>query len=95
MPVRKKPGHYFSRENEWDKIGRYITDEGDVSQIVYISGDGGVGKTAFLTLLYDEYSDQDEPYIIINPVDFDDLTLRMPDNFIFYIDPEQQDIGDE
>ncbi|MBN2145922.1 MAG: hypothetical protein JW726_00985 [Anaerolineales bacterium] len=77
----RKPGSYFGRDNEWN----YISESLGAPQgryLVYISGAGGVGKTAFLDALANGYAQSPEKCLVLRAIDFDDLTLRLPVNFL-------------
>lgn len=81
MSGLRKPSTYVGRENEW----RYITERMKVGRgrhLMYIYGPGGVGKTAFLNLVAEGYSQGQANCAVIDAIDFDDLTLRLPINFL-------------
>lgn len=82
MPVANKPTKYFGRDDEWEYIGECIGATDDSRHIIYIFGPGGVGKTALLDLIFETYSNKSDSYIVLDAVDFDDLTLRLPVNFM-------------
>jgi len=83
MPTLDSPSNYFGRDTEWSYISQRITSTDGSRHIVYISGRGGVGKTALLDLIFEVYAlDQNSAYTVLNAIDFDDLTLRLPINFM-------------
>jgi len=84
MPTIAKPAGYFGRGAEWRHIGECITATDNSRHVIYVSGPGGAGKTALLDLTFEVYSrqSQDGFYLVVDVIDFDDLTLRLPVNFM-------------
>ena len=81
MSTVQKPERYLGRDEEWQSVTRSIQTRDSSSHLFYIAGPGGVGKTAFFDLLYEVYR-VDKATLVLDPIDFDDLTLRLPDNLM-------------
>jgi len=81
MTESKKHQLYFGRETEKEYIRHCITDPEANRYLIYLCGAGGVGKTAFMDLISNLYGDNPAT-LVLDTVDFDDLTLRMPTNFM-------------
>jgi len=80
--AERRINDYFGRDLEREYIGEQITAEDGSRHVIYISGPGGVGKTALLDLTREIYADRDGSYVVVEPIDFDDLTLRLPVNLM-------------
>jgi tetratricopeptide (TPR) repeat protein len=73
---------YLGRDTELDYMDECIRASDNSRHIVYVSGPGGVGKTALLDQILDSYPGPDVGDVALAAVDFDDLTLRLPGNFM-------------
>jgi len=74
--------HYLGRDTELRYIHDCIEATDGSRHLVYVSGPGGVGKTALLDQILQSYPSPDAPDVVLAAVDFDDLTLRLPGNFM-------------
>ena len=77
-----KPDGYFGRDDEWKYLDKHITATDRSRHLVYVYGAGGVGKTALIDLVSQAYSGRSADLIVLDTIDFDDLTLRLPVNFM-------------
>jgi tetratricopeptide (TPR) repeat protein len=75
--------YYLGRETEQQHIDACIKASDDSRHLIYVFGPGGVGKTALFDQILQRYPpQQDETNAVLASVDFDDLTLRLPRNFM-------------
>jgi tetratricopeptide (TPR) repeat protein len=77
-----KKDDYLGRKTERGYIDECITALDSSRHLIYVSGPGGAGKTALLDQILQSYPRPDAPNIVLAAVDFDDLTLRLPGNFM-------------
>lgn len=77
---------FIGRTDELNQIKNWISDW-NVPQIVWINGDGGIGKTRLLKEIYYRFAttDRDRRLLILPIFDFDDRTLQIPENLEFEI----------
>ena len=74
--------YYLGRTDERGYIDECVRAMDDSCHLIYIYGQGGVGKTALLDQIVESYSDPSVPGVVLADIDFDDLTLRLPTNFM-------------
>ncbi len=74
--------YYLGRAHERSYIDGCIRATDDSCHLIYIYGQGGVGKTALLDQIVETYSHPNAPGVALADIDFDDLTLRLPTNFM-------------
>ena len=75
-----KPIEFINRDIEKDVIASIIASP--KSRLLYIQGEGGVGKTRLLAEIPTILEDRSIPAICIEAIDFDDLSFQFTDNLI-------------
>ena len=74
--------YYLGRTGERGYIDDKVRATDDSCHLIYIYGQGGVGKTALLDQIVESYPNESVPNAVLAEIDFDDLTLRLPTNFM-------------
>jgi tetratricopeptide (TPR) repeat protein len=79
---KSQKDHYLGRDSEIKYIRDCTEATDDSRHVIYVSGPGGVGKTALLDQILQSSPSPDAGDVVLAAVDFDDLTLRLPVNFM-------------
>lgn len=74
---------FINRQKELDIIKNSILSP--ETYLIYIQGDGGIGKTRLLHEIPAFLQRQNIPNVCLDVIDFDDLSLHFPDNFTHFL----------
>jgi alpha-D-ribose 1-methylphosphonate 5-triphosphate synthase subunit PhnL len=75
---------FIGRKNELELI-KEISFKENISHVICIEAEGGIGKTRLLQEIYSRYANRESWVLIINIIDFDDRIFHTVENIRLHI----------